>query len=331
VAEWGAIILAAGRSKRMKTSVPKVLHTLCGQALIDYVLEAVLKAGVSEPNICVVVGYGADQVKAYLSSRAELRYAVQHEQLGTGHAVACAAEFLGSLSAPVFVLAGDMPLITAESLIRLREAFAQSEAACAIGTAVVEDPSGLGRVVRTSDGQFHSIVEEADATEQQKALREINTSIYVFQPRPLLEALEALRPDNQQGELYLTDCPAIMKARGETVVAVAAFAAEEALGVNSRRELARAHEIMQRRIHARWMDRGVTILDPRTVYIDARARIGPDTTIHPFSYIDGPCLIGQRCSVGPFAYLGPGTRLEDGACCAGNLGPDSKTSQPPHP
>ncbi len=319
MSQWRAVILAAGKSKRMKTSVPKVLHRLCGRALIDYVLDVVTQVGVPDENICLVVGFGADQVKRYLAHRPGLRFVHQEQQLGTGHAVACAGEFLARHDGPVLVLAGDMPLITAGSIERLMQSFEQASAACAIGTAHVTDPSGLGRIVRDAGGGFERIVEEADADEQEKKIREINTSIYAFDARQLLGALEKLRPDNQQGELYLTDCPAILQDNGATVLAVAAFSELEALGVNSRRELARAHRIMQDRIIGHWHDQGVTILDPHTVYIDARVEIGPDTVILPFSYLDGPAMIGRGCTIGPFAYLPPGTTLADNTRWEPNL------------
>ncbi len=321
VKHWGAVILAAGKSKRMKTTVPKVLHRLCGRALIDYVLDAVNGVGIRDRDVCIVVGFGSDQVREHLRQRPELQFVVQEQQLGTGHAVACARDFLEQSDRPVLVLAGDMPLITADSLKELTAEFERAGAACAIGTAHVRDPYGLGRIVRDSAGRFSRIVEEADATEEEKRIAEINTSIYVFASGPLNKALSELRPDNQQGELYLTDCPAILQQWGKTVIAVPAFSDDEAMGVNSRAELARAHRIMQERIVRHWQEQGVTVLDPNTVYIDARVDIGPDTVILPFSYLDGPATVGRACTIGPFAYLAPGTVVADGT----RLGPNVRT------
>lgn len=306
-----AVVLAAGRSKRMKTDTPKVLHELCGRPLIDYVLDALAYLGVPWSDVCVVVGFGADRVREHLRQYQGIRHALQEQQLGTGHAVACAADFLRESEDPVLVLAGDMPLVTGSSLQHLYEAFLEEQAACAIGTAYVTDPHGLGRIVRDESGRFVRIVEEVDASPDERQIREINTSIYVFDSSLLLRSLKELRPTNRQSELYLTDCPTVLQQWGHKVIAVPAFSEEEAAGINSRRELARAHGLMQRRIHQHWMDEGVTILDPATVYIDSRVTIGRDTVIHPFVYIDGPSEIGSSCVVGPFAYVAPHSEIPD--------------------
>ncbi len=318
-----AVVLAAGRSKRMKTEIPKVLHELCGQTLLDYVLGAIAGVGVGWPEICVVVGFAADRVLEHLARYPGIQTAEQAEQLGTGHAVSCAVDFLRGHAGPTLVLAGDMPLVTSASLRRLYEAFCSEGAACAIGTARVPDPSGLGRIVRDERGHFVRIVEEVDATPAEQRINEINTSIYVFDTPALIESLRELRPDNRQAELYLTDCPTIMQRRGQKVIAVDAFSADEAAGINSRKELARAHALMQERIQQRLMDEGVTILDPRTVYIDSRVTIGRDTVVRSHVYIDGPATIGERCEIGPFAYIAPGTIVVDGTTIRNNVAPQN--------
>jgi bifunctional UDP-N-acetylglucosamine pyrophosphorylase/glucosamine-1-phosphate N-acetyltransferase len=214
-----------------------------------------------------------------------------------------------------------MPLVQASSLRRLLDEFRSSQVSCVIATAEVEDPQGFGRVLRNEAGEFIRIVEEVDASEQERRVREINSSIYAFRWPDLAEALGLLRPNNRQGEYYLTDCPSILMEQGKLVRAARVLSAEEALGVNSRAELARVHGALQRRIQQRWMAAGVTILDPATTYIDARVLVKPDTVIHPFSYIDGPNVIEEGCEIGPFAYVPPHANLARGSRIFLNWGP----------
>lgn len=227
-----AIVLAAGKSTRMKSALPKVLHEVCGRPMIDYVLDAALAAGVS--RIVAVVGHRADLVRAELSRYPDVEFALQSEQKGTGHAVMMCREHLAAHQGSVLVLAGDTPLLKSESLAGLLRAQAESNAAAVIGTTETDANQGLGRIVREASGEFDRIVEERDATEQQRRIREINTGCYAFDSQSLLGALDRIRPDNNQAEYYLTDCPVVLKKDGQTVVAANVFDVAEAMGVNTR-------------------------------------------------------------------------------------------------
>jgi bifunctional UDP-N-acetylglucosamine pyrophosphorylase/glucosamine-1-phosphate N-acetyltransferase len=240
-----AVILAAGQGKRMKSDLPKVLHPIHERPMIEYVLDAVRAAGVR--RIVIVVGYKADEVKTALSEYADVEFTLQSEQKGTGHAVMMCEQQLAGHNGSVLVLAGDMPLLKGESLVGLLEELQSPNAACVIGTAETDANQGLGRVVRNKQGEFLKIVEEKDATSEEKVIREINTGCYAFDGPSLLEALSRIRPDNQQAEYYLTDCPAILKESGKTVIASKTFAIAEAMGINTPEQLADVERIMEQR------------------------------------------------------------------------------------
>lgn len=295
------IILAAGKSTRMKSALPKVLHEVCGRPMIEYVLDAARAAGVT--RIVAVVGHRADLVQAELSRHADVEFALQSEQKGTGHAVMMCRDQLASHDGPVLVLAGDTPLLRSESLVGLLRAQAESHAAAVIGTTDTEANQGLGRIVRTSAGDFDRIVEERDATDEQKRIREINTGCYAFDSQSLISALDRIRPDNNQAEYYLTDCPLVLKRDGKPVVAAKVFEVLEAMGVNTRAQLADVTRVIQQATMSRLMATGVSIVSPELTYIDPRAVIGADTTILPFSHIQGPAVIGGDCRIGPHAVL----------------------------
>ncbi|MEX1095972.1 MAG: NTP transferase domain-containing protein [Planctomycetales bacterium] len=231
-----AVVLAAGKGTRMKSDRPKVLHAACGRSLVAHVLDAARAAGAR--RTIVVVGYRADEVRAALAGEPGIEFAVQSEQSGTGHAVMMCAEALAGHAGPVLVLAGDTPLVRAETLAALLADQRESGAACVIGTARTAANEGLGRIVRDGAGEFVKIVEQRDATPQERAIQEVNTGCYVFDGPALLEALGRLRPDNAQAEYYLTDCPALLKAQGRTVVASCRLDIAEALGVNTPEQLA---------------------------------------------------------------------------------------------
>jgi bifunctional UDP-N-acetylglucosamine pyrophosphorylase/glucosamine-1-phosphate N-acetyltransferase len=305
-----AIILAAGHGKRMKSDVAKVLHPVCGRPMVSYVVEAAREAGAR--TIVVVVGVGADQVRATLGGEPDVVFAVQERQLGTGDAVKACRAAIGDYSGPALVLVGDEPLLRPEPLADLLERQRTEGAACLLGTSIVDDPTGFGRILRDSAGRFLRIVEQRDCTAEEAALREVNPSCYVFELPLLWDALDRLKTENAQGEYYLTDAPTLLQEMGHRVTALPCLTQDDILGVNTRQHLAEAHAIMQRRIQERWMAEGVSIVDPRNTYIDGRATIGPDTTILPFTVILADVVIGRRCRVGPFAHLREGTRLADG-------------------
>jgi bifunctional UDP-N-acetylglucosamine pyrophosphorylase / glucosamine-1-phosphate N-acetyltransferase len=306
-----AIILAAGHGKRMKSERAKVLHEVCGQPMIRYVVEAARGAGAR--MIVVVVGYGAEQVRASLENEPDVRFATQERQLGTGDAVRACRPVLDGYRGPAMVLVGDEPLIRPEPLANLIARQRADQAACLLGTALLPEPSGFGRILRDAAGRFLRIVEERDCNPEEKAIREVNPSCYVFDLPGLWDALDRLDTRNAQGEYYLTDAPELLQAMGRKVVALAVLEPDDILGVNTRQHLAQAHAIMQERIQDQWMTEGVSIVDPRNTYIDGRARIGGDTTIFPFTVITGTVVIGRHCRVGPFAHLRDGTVLDDGA------------------
>jgi bifunctional UDP-N-acetylglucosamine pyrophosphorylase/glucosamine-1-phosphate N-acetyltransferase len=275
------------------------------------VVEAARGAGVR--TIVVVVGYGADQVRACLADEPDVRFATQERQLGTGDAVRACRSVLEGYGGPALVLVGDEPLIRAEPLADLIARQRDDRASCLLGTAVVPDPTGFGRILRDSAGRFLRIVEERDCNPEERALREVNPSCYVFDLPGLWDALDRLDTRNAQGEYYLTDAPALLQVMGRKVVALPVLEPDDILGVNTRQHLAQAHAIMQDRIQDRWMTEGVSIVDPRNTYIDGRARIGPDTTIFPFTVITGTVTIGRNCRVGPFAHVRDDTVLDDEA------------------
>lgn len=296
-----AVVLAAGKSTRMKSALPKVLHEVCGRPMIEYVLDAARAAGVS--RIVAVVGHRAELVRDQLSHHRDVEFALQSEQHGTGHAVMMCREQLASHHGPVLVLAGDTPLLRSESLAALLKTQADMQAVAVIGTTETEANHGLGRIVRDGSGLFERIVEERDATDEQRRIREINTGCYAFDSQSLLDALDRIRPDNSQAEYYLTDCPLVLKRNGQTVAAANVFEVSEAMGVNTRVQLADVTRSIQQATMTRLMLSGVTVVCPEVTFIDPRAQIGTDTVILPFTHIHGPAVIGADCRIGPHAVL----------------------------
>lgn len=278
--------------------------------MVDYVIDAARAAGVTQ--IVAVVGHRADLVQAELSRHADVKFALQSEQKGTGHAVMMCRDQLAAHQGPVLVLAGDTPLLRSESLAGLLQAQVNAGAAAVIGTTDTEANQGLGRIVRNAAGDFDCIVEERDATDEQKRIREINTGCYAFDAQSLLSALDRIRPDNNQAEYYLTDCPLVLKRDGKPVVAAKVFNVAEAMGVNTRAQLADVTRAIQQTTMSRHMASGVSIVAPELTYIDPRAVIGADSMILPFTHIQGAATIGSDCRIGPHAVLEGGVQVPSG-------------------
>ena len=309
MSEKVAIILAAGISSRMNTKLPKILHEVCGRPMLAYVIDACRQADIQQ--LYVIVGYGKKQIIDYFNDDKNIVWIEQKEQKGTGHAVMCCKKHLADFVGDTLVLCGDGPLIRAETLGTLIEKHQREASSATLATAILDDATGYGRIIRDSYGNIQGIVEDGDCSPQQKTIREVNPSYYCFKNKVLFEALDKITPDNVKKEYYLTDALHLIIEAGHKVVAVTAVAAEDAMGVNSRQQLSEAGKIMQRRIQDRFMKSGVTIVDPPNTWIDARTQIGQDTIIEPFTYIHGRVKIGSNCRVGPFAYLRDGTVLED--------------------
>ncbi len=239
-----AIILAAGKGTRMNSELPKVMHSVCGRPMIEFVLDAVRAAGVR--RLVVVVGYQAEIVEDALSRYSDVEFALQAEQKGTGHAVMMCADKLANCDSPALVLAGDTPLLRGGSLAALLNELRLHRAACVVGTAITANNFGLGRVVRSPSREFLRIVEQRDTTPEEAAIREINTGCYAFDCRLLFQTLTKVRPENSQAEYYLTDCPTILKAEGHQVLAAAKLTIEEAMGVNTVEQLADVEAVLRK-------------------------------------------------------------------------------------
>ncbi|MEZ6127054.1 MAG: NTP transferase domain-containing protein [Planctomycetaceae bacterium] len=305
-----AVILAAGKSTRMKSEIPKVLHPVCGRPLIEYVLDAARSAGVSK--LIVIVGHKADLVRSALAHHSDVVFAEQTEQKGTGHAVMMAESELEGHDGSVLILAGDTPLLKGSSLKALLHDQTSKNAACVIGTADTADNEGLGRVVRDGAGDFQCIVEHKDATDAQRLITEINTGCYAFHGPLLLSSLRKLQPNNVQAEYYLTDCPRILMDEGHTVAASCSLTIQEAIGVNNRIQLAEVRGYIQRDLQNELMLSGVTIVDPGQTSIDHGVSIGQDTVIMPGTVIEGEVQIGSNCVIGPHVYLVGPRSVPDG-------------------
>ena len=297
-----AIILAAGEGTRMKSAHPKVAHKLLDKPLVWWPVQAARKAGCD--RIIVVVGHGADEVRACLAGQ-DVEFVVQPEQLGTGHAVRCVRDALGAFKGPVVVLCGDSPLVRAETIAALIDETRSHHNACTVLSMTPPDPSGYGRIVRDENGAFSAIVEDKDCTEEQRAIGECNSGIYCFCGGRLSENIDRLGNDNAQGEFYLTDMAGLYHEMGEPVTAIPAADFTELLGINSRKQLAIAGMVMQNRINERLMDEGVTMLEPSSVWIGPEVEVGRDTEILPQTMLWGKTVIGSDCTVGP------NTRLTD--------------------
>ena len=292
-----AVILAAGKGTRMRSKYPKVLHKVGGKPMLQHVIDAATVAGCDEK--VVIVGHEAELVEKMVGNQGKI--ALQAEQLGTGHAVMQTAEALKGFTGTALILCGDTPLLEGEELKKFCEAHKASGAAATVLTAVMDDPFGYGRIVRDEKGNVQAIVEQKDATEAQKAIKEINTGIYCMECPLMFDVLATLTNDNAQGEYYLTDVLEKLNQAGQKVGGVVTKDSDMVMGINSRKQLSVAEGVMRQRILDKLMDSGVTIMDPASTFIEGSVKIGRDTIIYPYTWLEGTTEIGEDCEIGPNA------------------------------
>ena len=306
-----SIILAAGKGTRMKSDMPKVLHTIFDKTLVGYVIDAVNNTDLADENF-VIVGHQAERVEEYINKNYDnAKCVLQSPQLGTGHAVSMALPYLKDFDGEVIILCGDTPLITSETIKEFVEYHRENKSDLTVMSAIFENPTNYGRIIRNQDSSLNSIVEEKDATPEQKAVKEINAGIYCINWEKIKPAFNELTSNNAQGEYYLTD---IIKWGNEKNLSVNAYTLknnEEIFGINSKTHLAEATKMLNNKIVQKHLDNGVQIIDPATTWISPETEIGADTVIYPSCYINGKNKIGKHCKIGPFAHLRGDVILED--------------------
>ena len=308
------IILAAGKSTRMKSETPKVLHKLCGRPMLGYVLDLV--ADLKPKKVVAVLGYKQELVRKLIPTG--VRIVIQKKLIGTADAVKVGLSALKGFQGTVLVLYGDNPLLKKETLKKLLDYHLENNVDATLLTAQLRKPFGYGRIMRDKYSSICGVIEEKDADEVQKDIQEINTGIMAFKKDSLAGNLGYIRPNNRKKEYYLTDIIGILAKKNYLVDGVKVKDAQEALGINTRVELTQANSLMQKVINNKLMQQGVTILDPASTFINFGTVIGPDTVIYPFTVIERDVKIGKRCSVGPFAHLREGVELKNDVT-AGNF------------
>jgi bifunctional UDP-N-acetylglucosamine pyrophosphorylase/glucosamine-1-phosphate N-acetyltransferase len=289
----------------MKSDLVKVLHPLLGVPMLSYPIELSLKEIKAEKTV-VVVGHQSDRIQEMFKD-SKVEFAVQNEQLGTGHAVLQAVPFLQSFDGTVLILCGDVPLVKLETLHSFIDAYRENDSTLSVLTAVVEDPFGYGRVIRDPEGWLEKIVEEKDASQEERMIREINTGIFCVRAHFLMEGLKEIGKENAQGEYYLTDLVEIAKKRSLRCSAHIAADPVEVMGINTRVDLAVANGVLQQKKLRDLMLSGVTVVDPRTTYIDRTVEVGKDTTLHPGCHLQGRTKIGERCVIEPNSKISDST------------------------
>jgi len=294
------IILAGGKSKRMKSKKSKVLHKLCGKPIISYPIKA-CKSLIPD-ELYIVIGQNSEDIKNVINDN-DVVFVYQSEPLGTGHAVMQVIPYLKNKDMDVLIMPADAPLIRIETIRELYNFHKENDALVSILTTEMPDPTGYGRIIRSSGNRVLMIVEEADAFPEEKQIKEINSGIYIFESNILIEALNEIKPDNKQGEYYLTDVIAIIQRKYGGVYAYKINDWKEIIGINTREQLAQAHSILQERIIKRHLENGVSILFPNLVYIEEDVIIESDVVIYPFVSILGNSYISENCEIGPNVIL----------------------------
>ena len=306
-----SIILAAGKGTRMKSDMPKVLHTIFDKTLVGYVIDAVNNTGLADENF-VIVGHQAERVEEFINKNYDnAKCVLQSPQLGTGHAVSMALPYLKDFDGEVIILCGDTPLITSETIKEFVEYHREKKSDLTVMSAIFDNPTNYGRIIRNQDGSLNSIVEEKDANPEQKMVKEINAGIYCINWQKIKPAFNELTSNNAQGEYYLTD---IIKWGNEKHLSVNAYTLknnEEIFGINSKAHLAEATRMLNNRVIKKHLENGVQIIDPASTWISPETEIEADTIIYPSCYINGNNKIGKHCKIGPFAHLRGDVVLED--------------------
>ena len=306
-----SIILAAGKGTRMKSNTPKVLHQIFDKTLVGYVIEAVNKTNLCDEQF-VIVGHQAEKVSEYVTKTySNVKTVLQSPQLGTGHAVSMVLPYLDNFNGEVVILCGDTPLITSDTINDFVNFHRENNSDLTVMSAIFDNPTNYGRIVRNQDGSLNSIVEEKDATIEQKMIKEINAGIYCINWEKIKPAFSQLTSNNAQGEYYLTD---IIEWGNKQKLSVNAFILknnEEIFGINSKLHLAEASKMLNRRIINKHLENGVTIIDPETTWISQETEIEADTIIYPNCFINGKNKIGKNCKIGPFAHIRGDVTLED--------------------
>jgi bifunctional UDP-N-acetylglucosamine pyrophosphorylase/glucosamine-1-phosphate N-acetyltransferase len=321
------IVLAAGEGTRMKSQTPKVLHEMCGRALVDHMLTTA--RGLGPERLIVVIGHASERVGAHLAETSpDAQAVVQREQRGTGHAVRTVLEELGTIAGTVLVTYGDVPLLRTQTLAELLERHATDGNAVTVLTAEVPDPTGYGRIIRDAGGAVLEIVEEKDASPEQRAIKEMNSGIYAFDGRLLADAVKRVSTDNAQGEEYLTDVLSILRGDGHRVGAHVAADFVEVEGVNDRVQLAFARKVLNQRLLEDHMRAGVTIIDPAGTWIDVGVQIEPDAIVHPGTQLHGRTVIEAGAEIGPASTLtdtrvGAGAVVRNTVSDSADIGPES--------
>lgn len=301
------IILAAGKGERMKSATPKVLHEICSRPMLGYVLDLVRQLKIKKT--VTVLGHQYEQVQKVLEKGAKL--AIQKRLIGTADAVKEGLNKLGNFKGTVLVLYGDIPLLKKDTISKLLKYHTENNLDATLLTAQLKDPAGYGRILRDKYSSICAIAEDKDADDFQKGIKEVNTGIICFDKEKLSSALRYVRPNNRKKEYYLTDIIKIFYKKEYLIDGVRISDINEALGINSRVDLAAANSIMQKRINEKLMKQGVTIQDPKSTFVSFGAKVGQETIIYPFTVIQKDVKIGKRCLIGPFAHLRQGTRIAD--------------------